>query len=68
MTGQRVVVTGTTGMDGGHALRLCLESAEVATVTTVGRAMVHAGLHGIPAHPDPVLENRDIRVLVRDLG
>jgi len=29
----------------------------------LARSMVHAGLHGTPAHADPVLENRDIRAL-----
>lgn len=32
-----VILTGATGMVGGEALRLCLDSPEVATVTSVGR-------------------------------
>lgn len=53
MTGQRVLVTGATGMVGGHALRLCLESAEVATVTTLGRratGLEHPGLREVVHH------------------
>lgn len=45
MPERRVVITGATGMVGGSALRLCLDSPEISHVTAVGRRTV--GL----AHP-----------------
>jgi uncharacterized protein YbjT (DUF2867 family) len=38
---------------------------QVVRADDLARVMVDAVLQGIPEHPDPVFENRDIRVLVR---
>ena len=38
MNRKRVVITGATGMVGGCALRLCLESPAVSMVTAIGRS------------------------------
>jgi uncharacterized protein YbjT (DUF2867 family) len=38
MSEKRVIITGTTGMVGGCALRLCLENPDVSQVTVIGRS------------------------------
>lgn len=48
------------------ALRLVLPNLGIPS-EDLARAMVHAGLHGTGSHEAPVLDNRDIRALVRSL-
>jgi uncharacterized protein YbjT (DUF2867 family) len=62
-SGISVVVTGATGMVGGHALKLCLERPEVSSITVVGRRSVgvkheklHEVLHGDFSDCDPIAE------------
>ena len=40
MDARRVILTGATGMVGGHALEFCLANDEVTEVTVVGRRSV----------------------------
>lgn len=40
MSGKNVIITGATGMVGGHALEMCLEDQQVAMVTVIGRRSV----------------------------
>lgn len=50
MTGKRVILVGGTGMVGGLALRFCLDSDAVSSVTVVGRRSVglaHAKLREV---------------------
>lgn len=102
MRDQRVILVGATGMVGGIALSLCLESASVSEVTVIGRRplgsahpklkevvhsdfrdfttvtehfdnqdlarpMVRVGLNGAGDTAATILENRDIRNIVRAL-
>ena len=38
MSPKRIIITGATGMVGGCALRICLESRDVSRVTVIGRS------------------------------
>jgi uncharacterized protein YbjT (DUF2867 family) len=40
VTAKRVIITGATGMIGGHALQFCLDNEGVSEVTSIGRRSV----------------------------
>jgi uncharacterized protein YbjT (DUF2867 family) len=73
MNKKRVIITGATGMVGGLALRMCLDSPDVSRVTAVGRKA--AGIDNPKltevivddfndwSHAAEAFENQDIRFM-----
>jgi hypothetical protein len=54
---KNVIITGATGMVGRIVLQLGISSEDLAA------AMVHAGLYGTGENENPILENKDIRLM-----